>query len=83
MVGEVVRRRLYISARFDHDLEEYLTHLREIERRFEDCEVSQVTVIRPASAAEPVESWRARSATARSNVPLPSWGSVASSLPAR
>ncbi len=59
-----------ISARFDHDLAHYLTHLRAIERRFADRVVSQVTVIRPASAAEPVESWRASSATARANVPL-------------
>ncbi len=56
MVEEVRRRRLEISARFDHDLAQYLTHLREIERRIADRVVGQVTVIRPASAAEPVES---------------------------
>ena len=56
IVKEVRRRRMEISARFDHDLEQYLTHLREIERRFADRVVSQVTVIRPARAAKPVES---------------------------
>lgn len=56
IVEEVRHRRMEISARFDHDLEKYLAHLREIERRCNDRVVSQVTVIRPASAAEPVES---------------------------
>jgi hypothetical protein len=56
IVEEVRRRRMEISVRFDHDLEKYLAHLHEIERRCEDRVVSQVTVIRPASAAEPVES---------------------------
>ena len=55
-IVEEVRRRMAISARFDHDLEQYLTHLHEIERRLADRVVSQVTVVRPASAAQPVES---------------------------
>jgi hypothetical protein len=56
IVEEVRRRRMEISARFDHDLQQYLTHLRQIERRCADRVVSQVTVIRPSSAAEPVDS---------------------------
>jgi len=54
IVEEVRRRRMEISARFDHDLERYLTRLREIEHRFADRVVSQFTVIRPASPAESV-----------------------------
>ena len=56
IVEEFRRGRMEISVRFDHDLQQYLTHLREIERRCADRVVSQVTVIRPASAAEAVES---------------------------
>lgn len=57
IVAEVRRRRMEISARFDHDLEQYLAHLREIERRCQDRVVNQVTVIRrPTSAAEAIES---------------------------
>lgn len=56
IVDEVRRRRMAISARFDHDLEKYLEHLREIERRCPDRVVSQVTVVRPSSATEPVGS---------------------------
>jgi hypothetical protein len=54
IVEEVRRRRMEISARFDHDLEKYLTHLRHIEHQCQERVVSQVTVIRPASAVEPV-----------------------------
>jgi hypothetical protein len=32
IVEEVRRRRMEISARFDHDLEKYMAHLRDIER---------------------------------------------------
>ena len=56
IVEEVRRRRMEISARFDHDLEKYAAHLKEIERQYQDRVVSQVTIIRPASAREPVKS---------------------------
>jgi hypothetical protein len=56
IVEEVRRRRLEISARFDHDLEKYLVHLREIERQCGDRVVSQVTIVRPASAGEAINS---------------------------
>ena len=51
IVEEVRRRRMEISARFDHDLEKYLAHLREVERRCAHPIVNQVSVIRPSSAA--------------------------------
>jgi len=57
IVEEVRRRRMEISARFDHDLEKYLAHLRDIERDCQDRVVSQVTVIRPPSAAESAKSY--------------------------
>jgi hypothetical protein len=47
IVEEVRRRRMEISTRFDHDLEKYLVHLRDIEQEHRDRVVSQVTVIRP------------------------------------
>ena len=56
IVAEVRKRALEISARFDHDLEKYAAHLKEIERQYGDCVVSQVTVIRPPSAAESIKS---------------------------
>jgi hypothetical protein len=56
IVEEVRRRRMEISARFDHDLEKYLTHLREIERQYQERVVNQVTVIRSPSAAQPRNS---------------------------
>ena len=56
IVAEVRKRAMEISARFDHDLEKYAVHLQEIERQYQDRVVSQITVIRPASAAEPVKS---------------------------
>ena len=56
IVDEVRRRRMEISARFDHDLEKYLAHLRDIERGCQERVVSQVTVIRPPSMGELVKS---------------------------
>ena len=49
-------RRMEISARFDHDLEKYAAHLKEIERQYQDRVVNQVTVTRAPSAVEPVKS---------------------------
>ncbi len=54
IVEEVRRRRMEISARFDHDLDKYLLHLRDIEQEYGDRVVSQLTVIRPR-AEEPVK----------------------------
>ena len=56
IVAEVRKRALEISARFDHDLEKYAAHLKEIERQYGGRVVNQVTVIRPPSAAEAVKS---------------------------
>lgn len=56
IVEEVRRRRMEISARFDHDLEKYLAHLRAIEQQCPERVVNQVTVIRPADAGKPVNS---------------------------
>jgi phosphoserine phosphatase len=55
IVEEVRRRRMEISARFDHDLEKYAAHLKEVERQYADRVVNQVTVIRAPSAAGPVK----------------------------
>ena len=54
IVEEVRRRRMEISARFDHDLEKHQAHLRDIERRCGNRVVNQITVIRPARSVEPV-----------------------------
>ncbi len=56
IVAEVRKRALEISAAFDHDLEKYATHLKEIERQCQNRVVNQVTVSRPPSAVEPVDS---------------------------
>ncbi len=56
IVEEVRRRRMEISTRFDHDLEKYLAHLREIERQNPERVVSQFTIIRQASAGAPINS---------------------------
>jgi hypothetical protein len=56
IVEKVRRRRMEISARFGHDLEKYLVHLRDIELQYRERVVSQVTVIRPTSAGEPINS---------------------------
>jgi hypothetical protein len=55
IVEEVRRRRMEISARFDHDLEKYLVHLCDIERQHRERVVNQITVIQPPSAAESVK----------------------------
>ena len=55
IVEEVRRRRMEISARFDHDLEKYLAHLREVERQHAHRVVSQLTVVRPARRPEPAK----------------------------
>jgi phosphoserine phosphatase len=55
IVAEVRQRAMEISARFGHDLDKYAAHLKEIERQHSDRVVSQVTVVRPASAAEAVK----------------------------
>src|SRR5438094_211801 len=47
---------LEISARFDHDLEKYVAHLKEIERQHPERIVNQVTVIQAAKAAKPIRS---------------------------
>ena len=56
IVAEVRQRAMAISARFDHDLEKYAAHLKEIQRKHQDRVVNQITVIRAPSAAEPVKS---------------------------
>jgi hypothetical protein len=48
---EVRRRRMAIPTRFDHDLEKYIAHLRDIEQDCQDRVVNQVTVIRPTNAS--------------------------------
>lgn len=56
IVAEVRQRAMEISARFDHDLDKYAAHLKEIERQYQDRVVNQVTIIRPSSAAPSVKS---------------------------
>jgi hypothetical protein len=51
IVDEVRQRRMEISARFAHDPEKYLAHLREIEQECCDRVVGQVTVVRPVGTA--------------------------------
>ena len=48
IVEEVRRRAQEISERFGHDLQAYARHLKEIEEKYRDRVVSQVTVV-PAS----------------------------------
>ena len=55
IVKEIRRRRMEISLRFDHDLEKYAAHLKEIERQYQNRVVNQVKVIRAPSAVEPVK----------------------------
>ncbi|HPD29685.1 MAG TPA: hypothetical protein PLL20_06800 [Phycisphaerae bacterium] len=45
IVQEVRRRAMEISARFDHDLDRYVEHLREYQEQFRDRLVSQITVV--------------------------------------
>lgn len=56
IVAEVRQRAMEISARFDHDLEKYAVHLKEIERQYQDRVVSQITVVRPPNATQPVKT---------------------------
>ena len=49
IVEEVRSRRMEISARFEHDLEKYLAHLKEIEQRHQSRVVSQIAIVRPPS----------------------------------
>ena len=46
IVDEVRRRRLEISAEYDHDLRKYADHLREIQDKLADRVVNQLTVVR-------------------------------------
>lgn len=55
IVTEVRQRAMDIRARFDHNLEKYAAHLREIERQCPERVVNQVTVVRRESA-EPIKS---------------------------
>ncbi|HEV3448383.1 MAG TPA: hypothetical protein VG099_27350 [Gemmataceae bacterium] len=49
IVEEVRGRRMQISSRFDHDLEKYVAHLRDIERQHAGRVVSQINIIRGLS----------------------------------
>jgi hypothetical protein len=51
IVQEVRRRRMEISAEFDHDLERYGRHLRQYQEKFRDRLVNQPTVVAAAPAA--------------------------------
>ncbi len=46
IVEEVRERRRQISAQYDHDLDKYFKHLSEIQERFRDRLVDQITVVR-------------------------------------
>ena len=45
LVVEVRRRRMEMSAEFDHDLHRYCEHLRKLQDKYKDRLVSQVTVV--------------------------------------
>ncbi len=45
IVDEVRQRRSTISSRFDDDLDRYAAHLIELQERYRDRLVSQVTVV--------------------------------------
>lgn len=47
IVEEVRNRRHEISERFGHDLKAYYRHLKELEKKYRDRVVSQITVIPP------------------------------------
>lgn len=47
IVEEVRRRRHEISERFGHDLQAYYHHLKELEEKYRDRVVSQITVVPP------------------------------------
>ena len=46
IVEEVRERRRQISERYDHDLNKYFEHLREVQQQYRDRLVDQVTVVR-------------------------------------
>ena len=45
IVEEVRRRRMEMSAEFDHDLKKFCAHLRQLQDKHKDRLVSQVTVV--------------------------------------
>ena len=45
IVDEVRRRAMELSARYDHDLHKYAEHLRELEAKYADRVVNQITVV--------------------------------------
>ena len=47
IVEEVRERATRISERYGHDLKAYARHLKEIEEKYRDRVVSQVTVVAP------------------------------------
>ena len=47
IVEEVRQRRHQISERFGHDLQAYYRHLKELEEKYRDRVVSQITVVPP------------------------------------
>ncbi|MEK7732010.1 MAG: hypothetical protein AAB363_09160 [Planctomycetota bacterium] len=47
IVEEVRQRRHEISERFGHDLKAYYRHLKELEEKYRDRVVSQITVVQP------------------------------------
>ena len=47
IVEEVRQRRHRISERFGHDLQAYYRHLKELEEKYRDRVVSQITVVPP------------------------------------
>lgn len=46
IVAEVRERRRQISEQHDHDLDKYFNHLSEIQERYRDRLVDQITVVR-------------------------------------
>lgn len=56
IVEEVRCRRMEISARFDHDLEKYVAHLKEVEQQYQDRVINQEAVSRQPSTSEPAKS---------------------------
>ncbi len=47
IVEEVRQRAQELSERFGHDLQAYCKHLKEIEEKYRDREVSRITVVPP------------------------------------
>lgn len=47
IVAEVRQRARQISERFGHDLQAYYRHLKELEEKYRDRVVSQITVVPP------------------------------------